>query len=129
MACSTSTWADRTRIAVSGNSQALGGVTRRHPDVHQDEVGPLLPDQVQQPRRVAALADHVEAGALKQACQTLAQENVIVGQRDPDPILSHLYDHCPPLGNRLQPHCASWEAGVVAAERALRAGTSDLRMI
>jgi hypothetical protein len=37
----------------------------------------------------------VEARALKQARETLAQQDVVVCQRDPDPVLGHLLDYGP----------------------------------
>ena len=63
----------------------------------------MLPaHKVKQARRIAAPADHVEAGALKQACQALAKQNIVVSQRNPGPLLSHPSDYRPPREKRIQ---------------------------
>ena len=50
----------------------------------------LFAHQGKQQRRVCTLPNDVEARALKQARETLAQQDVVVCQRDPDPVLGHL---------------------------------------
>src|SRR5262249_3433508 len=83
-------------------------------------------DQVQQPRRITALADHVETRALKQACQALAQQDIIVSERDPGPLLSHLFDYRRPPANRT-PQRRTWPAAsrLTAAAGPARAGRCD----
>ena len=80
------------RTDLAGRLKAFGGVTRRHPDVHDHQFRLLLAHKGEQQRRVRALPNDVEARALKQARETLAQQDVVVCQRDPDPVLGHLYD-------------------------------------
>ena len=53
-------------------------VVRRHADVHDRELGPMLADERHQLGSVAALADDVEPRALEQAGQPLAKENIVV---------------------------------------------------
>jgi len=54
-----------------GGVQAFGGVGRRHPDIDDDQLGPLLADHLKKPRRIAGLADHVEARTFEQAGHAL----------------------------------------------------------
>ena len=83
------------RTNLAGCVKAFGGVTGRHPDVHDHQFRPLLAHKCEQRRRGCALPHDVEARALKQARETLAQQDVVVCQRDPDPVLGHLYDYGP----------------------------------
>jgi hypothetical protein len=84
-------------IAVCGNSsrirraglETLGRVGRRHPDVDDDELGPVLPDELDQLMRVPALSYDLEARALEQPRQTLTKQNFVICQRHPDPAWGH----------------------------------------
>jgi hypothetical protein len=62
-----------------GRIQALGRVLGRHPDVHHRELRLLLPDDLDKLLGVADLPDDLEPGAVQQAGQALAQQDVIVG--------------------------------------------------
>ena len=64
-------------------------VAGRHPDIDDREFGPVLPDERHQPRRVVGLTCDLEAGALEQARQALAEEHVVVREDDPWGILAH----------------------------------------
>ena len=87
IACSTSTCAERTRIAVCRDLLAnhprrlepFRCVARRHPDVDDHELGLVLADELDQLGRVPALAHDLEAGTLEQARQPLAEKDVVVG--------------------------------------------------
>jgi hypothetical protein len=57
----------------------------RHADVDDHEVGAELADESEQLVGVARLADDVELGALEQARQTLAQEDVVLSEGDTAP--------------------------------------------
>jgi len=63
--------------------QAFDGVRGRHPDVGDHEVGDVLPDEVGELGGVAGLAHHLVAGALEQARQPFAEQDVVVGQNHP----------------------------------------------
>jgi hypothetical protein len=52
---------------------------RRRPDVGDDQVGLMCPDQIEQPHGVSSLPDHLESGPLKQAGEPLAHEDVVIG--------------------------------------------------
>jgi hypothetical protein len=54
------------RADLAGGVQALSRVTRRHPDIRDDQVGPLLADELKEFGRVAALANHLEAPSFEQ---------------------------------------------------------------
>jgi len=64
-------------------------MVRRHPDVHDHQLWLLLPNERDELRRVAALPSYSKAGALEQARKTLAEEDVIVSQRDSNGGLGH----------------------------------------
>src|SRR5436305_1720711 len=66
--------------------EALVGVRRRHPDVDDRDVGPLLLDERLQPVRVARLARHLEPGVGQQSREALAEEQRVVGDRYPHGI-------------------------------------------
>ena len=85
------------RTNLAGCIEAFGGVTGRHPDIHDHQFRLLFAHEREQRRRVCALPYDVEARALKQARETLAQQDVVVCQRDLDPVLGHLYDYGPIL--------------------------------
>src|SRR6266571_3483638 len=85
----------------AGRSEALGGMVRRHPDVHDGQLRLLLPDKRDELRRVPALPGHRKAGPLEQARETLAEEDIIVSQRDTNAGLGHPYDYRPPAGERI----------------------------
>jgi hypothetical protein len=53
----------------------------------------MLANDRQQLVRVAALTNDVEAGALEQPRQSLAEENVVVGQHDPGSARRHSDDY------------------------------------
>ena len=55
---------------------------RRHPDVDDHELGPLLAHELQELVPVACLADNLEAGPVEQARETLAQKDVVVRKND-----------------------------------------------
>ena len=81
------------RTNLASRVKAFGGVTGRHPDVHDHQFRPLLAHKRQQQRRVCALPYDVEARPLEQARDSFAQQDVVVCQRDLDAILGHLYDY------------------------------------
>ena len=60
-----------------------------HPDVDNCKIGLVLPNERHQPRSVVGLADDLEAGSLEQARQTLAEEDVVVGEDNPLGTLAH----------------------------------------
>jgi hypothetical protein len=49
----------------------------------------VLPNERYQPRSVVGLARDLEAGPLEQACQALAEEDVVVGEDNPWRTLAH----------------------------------------
>ena len=55
-----------------------------------DQVGPRLPDQRDELGGVAGLGYYLEARAIQQARQALAEQDIIVRQRDPDRHLGHV---------------------------------------
>ena len=87
IACSTSTCAESTRMATSGNSSRIvrgrvepfDGLRRRHPDVDQHDVRDQLPDEVEEVAGVACLADHLEARARQEARQPSPEQDVVIG--------------------------------------------------
>jgi len=83
------------RADLAGRVKTLGRVAGRHPDVHDHQLGPSLPDQREKARRIRALPDNLETGTLQQAGQALAQQDVVVSQPDPDRHLGHLHDYLP----------------------------------
>ena len=91
VACSTWTCAESTTIAVSGNSSRIDAAASRPSVVCVGGIrmstiarsGRCSRTSVDQLGGVAGLADDLEARTLEQAGQTLAQEDVVVGQHDP----------------------------------------------
>ena len=69
--------------------EPFGRMARRHPDVHDRELGPMLPDERKQVGGVAALADDVEPPALEQARQTFAKEDIVFRQRHSRSVRGH----------------------------------------
>ena len=63
--------------------QAFDGVRGGHPDVDDDDVRDVLPNQGGELGRVPGLTHHLVAGAFQQAGQPLAEEDVVVGQNHP----------------------------------------------
>ena len=59
--------------------QAFGGMARRHPDVDNGQVRVVLAHQLHERGGIAGPAQDLEAGALQQARDSLAEEDVIVG--------------------------------------------------
>jgi hypothetical protein len=56
----------------------------------------MLAHQRDQLRRIAALPDYLKARVLKQARETLAEENVIFRERNPSRVCGHDKDYRPP---------------------------------
>jgi hypothetical protein len=76
-----------------GRFDALGLVTGRHPDVGQDGVGFQLSDRDEQFAGVPDAGQHVDlAGVLEQPPGALADEVVVLGDHDAQPVR-----HGPPL--------------------------------
>jgi hypothetical protein len=75
----------------AGRVKPLGGIIRRHPDIHDGQFRLMLPDQRDELRPITALADHDKPGLFEQAGQALPEEDVVVGQRDPDAGFGHPY--------------------------------------
>ena len=63
---------------------------RGHPDIHYREFRPQLINQFKQPRSVVGLADHLEPSALKEAGQTLAQQDIVVRKHHPGLTRIHI---------------------------------------
>jgi hypothetical protein len=78
-------------------------VARRHPDVHDDKVRPPLANQLDELCGIAALAYDVKAGALEQAGQALAEQDVVVRKRNPGAVHGHYHDYRPAPPSRLLP--------------------------
>ena len=55
---------------------------RRHPNIDHHELRLAVTNQGEQLRRIGGLAHHLETRPLQQAGQTLAQQNVVVGDDD-----------------------------------------------
>ena len=79
-----------------GRVQALGRMVRRHPDVHDDQVGMLLPDRRDELRGIARLGGHLEARAIEQAGHALAEQDIVVREDHPGSAAAHL-DHYRPI--------------------------------
>jgi hypothetical protein len=60
-----------------------------HADVHHHQLGRLGGDQGQQLGGIPGLAHDLEPGALEQAGQPLAQQDIILGQDHPHPGHRH----------------------------------------
>jgi hypothetical protein len=78
---------------LAGGVEALDRMGGRHTDVDDGEVGPVLPNELDQVRRVARLAHDLEARALEQAGQALAEEDVVVGEHHSGPGRVHARDY------------------------------------
>jgi hypothetical protein len=88
-------FADRAR-----GIEALARVAGWHPDVDDRERGSMLPNERQQLRGAPGLTHDLEAGALEQTRQTLAEEDVVVCEHHPRPVLRHIEDYgVPGLGD------------------------------
>ena len=83
------------RTNLAGCVEAFGGVTGRHPDIHDHQFRPPIAHKCKQFRRGRALPHDIEARAFKQTRETLTQQDVVVCQCDLDPVLGHLYDYGP----------------------------------
>jgi hypothetical protein len=60
-------------------------MTRRHPDIGHDDVGPLALDRLQQRGKIIAGGDHLEVRLrLQEPPHPLAHEVVVLRQHDPD---------------------------------------------
>ena len=74
-----------------GGADSLVHATGRHPDVGDDDVGPLGLDSGDQRVEVGADGGHLELRLrLEQAADALAHEVVVFRQHDPD---RHLSEH------------------------------------
>jgi hypothetical protein len=69
-----------------------------HPDVHDDQVGTLLPDRCDELGGVAGLGHYVEAGAIEQAGQALAEQDIIIRERYPGAAATHSAHYRPVPG-------------------------------
>src|SRR3954468_24249864 len=58
--------------------EAFRRTGRRHPDVDDDEIGPVLANEAQQLRPVARLTHKLVSGPLEQARKPLPQEDIVV---------------------------------------------------
>ena len=67
-------------LELDGCAQSLRGMRRRHPNVHDDDVGLQVANDVDQADRVAALADDVESAGAEQAGDALADERRVVDE-------------------------------------------------
>ncbi len=67
----------------TGRVETLGRVSGRHANVDDSEVGAVLADHLDQLRAAAHPPYDVEAGAFKQAGKPFAEEDVVVGKRNP----------------------------------------------
>ena len=93
--------AESTTIAVSRQLladrarrvEALGRVRRRHADVDDGELRPLLAHERDELVAVAGLADDLEAEPLEQAREPLAEQDVVVGEDDAGARLGHPPDY------------------------------------
>ena len=75
-----------TRGSLAGAGEdAPGGlqpVHLRHPDVHQDDVGPGAPDRVDGLGAVGRLGDHVDAVGGQDHPEAGADQRLVVGDHD-----------------------------------------------
>ena len=69
--------------------QALVALGRRHADVDDGHVRPVLDDRVDEGRPVADLRHHRCPGVLEQADQALAQQHGVLGDHHPQPGALH----------------------------------------
>jgi hypothetical protein len=60
----------------------------------------MLAHKGDQLRRIATLPDNLKARALKQAREALAQENIIIGERNPSRVCGHGKDYRPSATRR-----------------------------
>src|SRR5205823_12957195 len=77
----------KLRADLAGGVEALCRVVRRHADVDNRQLGPLLADQADQLGAVIRLSDDFEAGVLQQARQALTEEDVVIRQDYATPLL------------------------------------------
>jgi hypothetical protein len=73
--------------------ETFGGMRGRHADVDDREIRPELANERDQLGSSAAHADDVEARALEQARQPLAQQNVVVRDHHPSRARAHTGDY------------------------------------
>ena len=66
-----------------GRDQALVGVRRGHPDIHDDDVRPQLAGQYQQLVPVGRLTDDLDVGRLQHPGKPLPDEHHVVRDQDP----------------------------------------------
>ena len=71
--------------------ETLSRMSRRHSDVDEHQVGPVLADQVEQLHPVAGLPYHLELGALEQAGDALSKQDVVVRQDHSHSLINLLW--------------------------------------
>jgi hypothetical protein len=69
----------------AGRVETLPRLCGRHADVDHREVRELLMDNLVEGSRIAGLADHVEPRPIQEACDPLAQKNIVLGHDDAEP--------------------------------------------
>ena len=67
-----------------GRPKALIGVRGRHPDVDDRDIRAVLARGSQERLRVAHLGDHLEARVAEETSRSLAHEERVVGQDEPE---------------------------------------------
>ena len=73
---------------------------RWHPNIHDHQLGRLLPDQRDQLLPTTGLPHHRETRPLQQAGQTLPQQDVVLSEDHPQP--AHGRNITVPTGTRLR---------------------------
>jgi hypothetical protein len=68
------------RLDLGGRASALVGVSRRQPDVEQDDVRLSLSDEFCEVRSIAQRADDVVLCVAEQASESLAQQHLVLDQ-------------------------------------------------
>jgi hypothetical protein len=72
--------------AVCGDPDSLVGVGRRHPDIGEHDLREVLRDGVERLVEVGAGGDDLEvSGGVEHAADSLADQEAVVGEDDPDP--------------------------------------------
>ena len=71
------------RTDLPGRVQAFHGVTGWHPDIDHHQVRHVVADQHQELLAVTCLRHDLEARAIEQAGQALAEQDVVVGEDHP----------------------------------------------
>src|SRR5262245_60797755 len=63
--------------------EPFGGMGRRHANVDDRQIGTLLSHELEELGAVRGTAGDLEAAILQQARQSLAQQQVVIGEDDP----------------------------------------------